>query len=74
MSQITSLPCPVCKRPVSITPRDAHFPFCGDRCRTIDLGRWLDQRYMVDMRTGNLDLIEEGAEVEEVDLDDDLLN
>lgn len=74
MTQITSLPCPVCKRSVSIAPRDANFPFCGDRCRTIDLGRWLDQRYMVDMRTGNLDLIEEGAEVEEVDLDGDLLN
>ena len=20
-------------------------PFCGERCRTIDLGRWLDEEY-----------------------------
>ena len=20
-------------------------PFCSDRCRSIDLGRWLDERY-----------------------------
>ena len=20
-------------------------PFCSDRCRAIDLGRWLDERY-----------------------------
>lgn len=23
------------------------FPFCSDRCQTIDLGRWLDERYRI---------------------------
>jgi endogenous inhibitor of DNA gyrase (YacG/DUF329 family) len=23
------------------------FPFCSDRCRTIDLGRWLGEEYRV---------------------------
>jgi len=35
--------CPICKREVL---RDAKtFPFCSDRCRTIDLGRWLGGEY-----------------------------
>jgi hypothetical protein len=24
------------------------FPFCSDRCKTIDLGRWLDERYRIE--------------------------
>ena len=24
-------------------------PFCSDRCRSIDLGRWLDERYGLDV-------------------------
>jgi hypothetical protein len=36
-------PCPICKKPVT---RDAQaFPFCGERCRVIDLGNWLDGKY-----------------------------
>ena len=36
--------CPICKRefdPASATA----MPFCSERCRTIDLGRWLDESY-----------------------------
>jgi uncharacterized protein len=37
--------CPVCKRAVE---DDApHAPFCCDRCRLVDLGRWLDGEYRV---------------------------
>ena len=66
-----ALLCAVCQRPVAIAPRDEHFPFCSNRCRTIDLGRWLDQRYMVDMKTGKLDFVDDNAEVEEVDPETD---
>jgi hypothetical protein len=24
------------------------FPFCSRRCRTLDLGNWIDERYRVD--------------------------
>jgi endogenous inhibitor of DNA gyrase (YacG/DUF329 family) len=24
------------------------FPFCSRRCKTIDLGRWLDEQYRID--------------------------
>jgi len=42
--------CPICKTPVE-EPRPgagpSHFPFCSDRCRLIDLGRWLDGKYQI---------------------------
>ena len=41
--------CPICGVEADLRrSRDwACFPFCGERCRTIDLGRWLDERYGV---------------------------
>lgn len=38
--------CPVCKREFSAESSDA-LPFCSDRCRKIDLGRWLGEGYSV---------------------------
>jgi len=46
--------CPICKKPVE-EPRlnaggavlGATFPFCSERCKLIDLGRWLDGKYQV---------------------------
>jgi len=26
---------------------DEQFPFCSDRCRTIDLGRWASGQYVI---------------------------
>ena len=39
------LRCPVCKKPVKSA--DAEFPFCSERCRTIDLGRWASGQYVI---------------------------
>jgi uncharacterized protein len=43
--------CPVCKKPVNArndpTAPNPFFPFCGDRCKLIDLGRWLDGKYQI---------------------------
>ena len=37
--------CPMCGREV---PEEARFkPFCTERCRLLDLGNWLDERYVV---------------------------
>jgi hypothetical protein len=43
--------CPICKKPVT-GPNDPaspnpFFPFCSDRCKLIDLGRWLDGKYQI---------------------------
>ncbi len=37
--------CPICKKDVA--PGDPEFPFCSERCRTIDLGNWASERYAI---------------------------
>ena len=37
--------CPTCRKPVEEKGQFA--PFCSERCKLIDLGRWLDGRYQV---------------------------
>ncbi len=51
--------CPICRKPVEepdeSLPLDPAkpFPFCSDRCKLIDLGRWLDGKYQIpDKATG----------------------
>ena len=43
--------CPTCKKIVPEPGPDEElprfFPFCSDRCKLIDLGRWLDGKYQV---------------------------
>jgi uncharacterized protein len=41
----TSLRCPTCRKIVLRT--DAEFPFCGERCRLIDLGKWASGGYVI---------------------------
>lgn len=38
--------CPVCRRALAPAGSPA-FPFCSDRCRLIDLGRWLDEKQAI---------------------------
>ncbi len=38
--------CPVCDAEVDLDTTPT-VPFCSDRCRLIDLGRWLDEAYAV---------------------------
>lgn len=38
--------CPVCDANVDLE-KTPTVPFCSDRCRLIDLGRWLDEAYGV---------------------------
>jgi uncharacterized protein len=39
------LRCPICKKSVATGSSD--FPFCSERCRTIDLGRWASGDYVI---------------------------
>ena len=41
--------CPICKKPVE-EPKPGEksfFPFCSERCKLIDLGRWLGGKYQI---------------------------
>lgn len=37
-------PCPICGKPAAPRPLA---PFCSERCRQVDLGRWLTEAYAV---------------------------
>lgn len=42
--------CPICNQPSAAPPQKGStsvFPFCSERCKLIDLGRWLEGRYQI---------------------------
>lgn len=39
--------CPICDKSVAQRPDNPFFPFCSERCKMIDLGRWLGEEYRV---------------------------
>lgn len=41
--------CPVCDKPVVLETTPTA-PFCSDRCRLVDLGRWLDESQAIPVR------------------------
>jgi endogenous inhibitor of DNA gyrase (YacG/DUF329 family) len=36
--------CPTCQRAFD-SERSTALPFCSERCRLVDLGRWLDEKF-----------------------------
>ena len=51
--RVVKLRCPICKKAVKNT--DADFPFCSDRCRLIDLGKWASGAYVISSPTADAD-------------------
>ncbi len=43
--RVRSLRCPTCKK--LVLRADPEFPFCSERCRLIDLGKWASNGYVV---------------------------
>lgn len=39
--------CPTCKKAVKARAENRSFPFCSERCRQVDLGKWLNEEYKV---------------------------
>ena len=40
-----TLKCPICKKEVALGEPD--FPFCSERCRLVDLGKWAAEEYRI---------------------------
>lgn len=40
-----SLRCPICRK--IVLKSEPEFPFCSERCRTIDLGKWASGGYVI---------------------------
>ena len=56
-SPTTLTPCPVCEAKTADSV--ATFPFCSERCRKVDLGRWLKEDYRISRPVEQADLDEE---------------
>ena len=39
--------CPTCKKEVEFLEQNKYRPFCSERCSTLDLGAWADEKYRV---------------------------
>jgi endogenous inhibitor of DNA gyrase (YacG/DUF329 family) len=39
--------CPICRKVVATRAQNAFFPFCSERCRLVDLGKWLGGEYRI---------------------------
>lgn len=52
-----SLRCPTCR--TIVVRSDEHFPFCSDRCRLIDLGKWASGGYRISSPIMDPELLEE---------------
>lgn len=46
-----------------VTPRDEDFPFCSDRCRKIDLGKWATGVYKISSPVLDPEVLEDLGEV-----------
>ncbi len=43
--KVRSLRCPTCRK--IVLRNDPEFPFCSERCRLIDLGKWASGGYVI---------------------------
>jgi uncharacterized protein len=53
----TILRCPSCR--TIVTTKDEDYPFCSDRCRQIDLGKWATGVYKISSPILDPDVLED---------------
>jgi endogenous inhibitor of DNA gyrase (YacG/DUF329 family) len=65
MRRFLMVKCPICGKQFEPGQSPA-MPFCSQRCRTVDLGRWLDEKNSIlALRSDDPDEEEEGQQQEE---------
>jgi uncharacterized protein len=69
MSPNTVLRCPTCSK--LVTKGDEDFPFCSDRCRLIDLGKWASGEYRISSPILDPEVLEGLSEEQRRPRDDD---
>jgi len=50
LSRVPTVACPRCGAPALFAPENAWRPFCSERCKLIDLGKWANEEYRVEQR------------------------
>jgi endogenous inhibitor of DNA gyrase (YacG/DUF329 family) len=54
--------CPRCGQKVAFTPANQWRPFCSERCKMIDLGKWAAEDYRVPDEKGSEQISDSDAE------------
>ena len=62
MTPMAEFRCPICKKPSR--PGNEFFPFCSRRCKLVDLGAWLEDRYRISRPANEADLEAEARSTE----------
>ena len=62
--------CPTCGKVLVGGPAGPYRPFCSERCRSIDLGSWLDGAYRISAPVSEEDLDQGSPEGARTDGDD----
>jgi len=47
MRSARSAPCPRCGNRATLDTANAWRPFCSERCKMIDLGKWASEQYAI---------------------------
>lgn len=58
--KVRSLRCPTCQ--TLVLAGSADFPFCSERCRLIDLGKWASGGYVISTPINDPEMLESIAE------------
>jgi endogenous inhibitor of DNA gyrase (YacG/DUF329 family) len=64
--KLRSLRCPICRK--IVLRSELEFPFCSERCRLIDLGKWASGGYVISTPVNDPETLENAAR-EQRDLD-----
>ncbi len=51
--------CPTCRHAAAPKAENKWYPFCGERCKAIDLGKWLGEEFKIASKSDDDD--EDGA-------------
>jgi len=54
--KLRALRCPTCR--ILVLQDSEDFPFCSDRCRAIDLGKWASGGYVISTKINDPDVLE----------------
>ena len=57
--------CPVCGKELTSDRRDPNYPFCSRRCKLVDLGNWLSDKYRISEPIPNSEGVNPETETEE---------
>jgi len=67
--KVSSLRCPTCR--TLVTAGAENFPFCSDRCRIIDLGKWASGGYVISTPITDPEMLESLLEDRSANLPND---